>query len=50
MNEQEEENFDGDDYGRITEIVIDPPFVPSEDGVIDYVIDPPFVAIDDIQL
>ena len=36
--------------GKVTEIVIDPPFVIPEDEVIDYVIDPPFVPSDNFQV
>ena len=47
------ENEDGKSYeesedGKVTEIVIDPPFVNPGDEVIDYVIDPPFVPSDSI--
>ena len=43
LNEESED-------GKVTEIVIDPPFVIPEDEVIDYVIDPPFVPSDNFQV
>ena len=44
-NEDEKSNEQSED-GKVTEIVIDPPFVNPGDEVVDYVIDPPFVPSD----
>ena len=46
MTEDQEPDKDSED-GKVTEIVIDPPFVNPGDDVVDYVIDPPFVPSGD---
>ena len=44
-NEDGKSNEESED-GKVTEILIDPPFVNPGDEVVDYVIDPPFVPSD----
>jgi len=48
MTDSEDQEPDKErEDGKVTEIVIDPPFVNPGDDVVDYVIDPPFVPSDD---
>ena len=45
----DEKSNERSEDGKVTEIVIDPPFVNPGNEVVDYVIDPPLVPSDSFQ-